>query len=63
MGRKHIHFANDPKLLKKGKSLKVEVDMEAAMRFGIKFYRSDNNVILSDGIDGVIPSQFLIFNK
>lgn len=63
MGRKHIHFANDPKLLKKGKSLKVEVDMEAAMRSGIKFYRSDNNVILSDGIDGVIPSQFLIFHN
>ena len=62
MGRKHIHFARDSHLLKKGKSLTIEVNMEDAMADGIKFYRSDNNVILSPGIDGVIPPKYLIFH-
>ena len=37
----------------------VEVDIQSAMAAGIIFYRSGNNVILSQGINGVIPPQFL----
>lgn len=62
MSRQHIHFAYDENLLRKGKGIHVEVIMDAAMKAGIKFYRAKNNVILSAGIDGTIPAEFLIIH-
>lgn len=66
MSRSHIHFA--PGILgeegvksgmRKTASVHIYVDTEKAMRDGIKFYRSENDVILSDGLNGVIsPSYF-----
>jgi RNA:NAD 2'-phosphotransferase (TPT1/KptA family) len=59
MGRHKIHFAQESHLLRKGKSVYIEVDMAKAMQAGIKFHRSTNNVILSEGINGIIPFEFL----
>ena len=43
MNRKHIHFAAIPR---KTSKVLIYLDMEQAMLDGIKFYRSDNDVIL-----------------
>lgn len=37
----------------------IEIDMEKAMSEGVKFYLSENNVILSNGINGILPRVFL----
>lgn len=63
MKRHKIHFAQESHLLRKGKSVYIEVDMARAMEAGIKFHRSTNNVILSEGIDGIIPFEFLIVHQ
>lgn len=36
----------------------IEVDMKTAMEAGIEFFLSKNGVVLSSGIDGVIPPIF-----
>uniref|UniRef100_A0A6C0BDJ4 Uncharacterized protein n=1 Tax=viral metagenome TaxID=1070528 RepID=A0A6C0BDJ4_9ZZZZ len=33
------------------------------MNSGIKFYRSDNNVILTSGINGVLPPEFITVHE
>jgi 2'-phosphotransferase len=64
--RKHIHFVNDieqDKIIsgyKKKSNVKIIIDMKKCMENGIKFYRSSNNVILSEGINGIIDSQYFI---
>lgn len=63
MGRHKIHFAQESHLLRKGKSVYIEVDMAKAMQAGIKFHRSTNNVILSEGLNGIIPFEYLIVHK
>lgn len=63
MTRKHIHFATDTNLLRKNTDILIEIKMKEAMDNGIKFYRAKNNVILSPGIDGVIPPEYLIIHK
>lgn len=60
MSRKHIHFASDANLLRKNKGILLEIKMKEAMDDGIKFYRANNNVILSSGINGVIDPKYLI---
>jgi 2'-phosphotransferase len=63
MGRKHIHMAKSLDA-KSGKrktcNLLVYVDMGGAMKEGIKFYESENGVILSEG---PIPPKFLRFES
>lgn len=59
--RKHIHLA--PSLdagsgLRKNAEVLVFIDMAKAMNDGIKFYKSANNVILTDGKDGVLEVQY-----
>ena len=64
MSRKHIHFAKSLDAASGKRSdcnLLVYVDMKKAMDDGIVFYESDNGVILSEGIDGIIPSKYLSF--
>jgi 2'-phosphotransferase len=59
MARKHIHFAQDSHLIRHNRSIFIEVDMAAAMADGIKFYRSQNGVILTAGNDGILDSKYL----
>jgi RNA:NAD 2'-phosphotransferase (TPT1/KptA family) len=62
MSRKHIHLAKsiDAKSGKRNNcNLLVYVDMSEAMKDGITFYESSNGVILTEGIDGIIPSKYL----
>ncbi|KAG1137389.1 hypothetical protein G6F37_011290 [Rhizopus arrhizus] len=58
MNRIHIHFAiglpNDPKVksgVRKSSEVFIYIDAEKAMQDGIEFYKSRNDVILSDGIN------------
>jgi 2'-phosphotransferase len=65
MSRSHIHFA--PGILgdegvrsgmRASAYIHIYVNAAKAMSEGIRFYRSANNVILSDGIDGVIDPRY-----
>lgn len=65
MKRSHIHFA--PGVLgedgvrsgmRSSADVHIHVDAAKAMADGIQFYRSDNNVILSEGINGVIAPKY-----
>jgi 2'-phosphotransferase len=66
MKRAFIHFApgvlgeDDVRSgMRKSSSVYIYIDTAKAMRDGIKFYRSENNVILSTGLNGVIsPAYF-----
>merc|ERR1712003_71127 len=66
MSRNHIHFVPADSFkgkgvisgMKKKCEVLIYLDMELAMKNGIKFFISDNNVILSPGLNGVIPSKY-----
>eukprot|EP00123_Amoebidium_parasiticum_P020465 comp5033_c0_seq1/m.1132 comp5033_c0_seq1/g.1132 ORF comp5033_c0_seq1/g.1132 comp5033_c0_seq1/m.1132 type:complete len:288 (-) comp5033_c0_seq1:24-887(-) len=65
MNRQHIHLAPDLpgkdgviSGMRKSSELYVYVDVEKAMADGMVFYRSANNVILTEGYDGFIPAAF-----
>lgn len=66
MNRTHIHFTDSlpQDSVKSGIRLNCQIyiyiDVKKAMNDGIKFYLSDNNVILSSGINGImLPKYFL----
>jgi 2'-phosphotransferase len=62
MNRKHIHLSAslDSKSGKRaGCDRLIYIDMKKAMEDGIVFYRSENDVILTSGIDGVLPPRYL----
>ncbi len=63
MGRQHIHMAKGMpgevvSGMRETSKVIVEIDCELAMKDGIKFFESENGVILSDGIDGVISKKY-----
>ncbi|KAL7749442.1 tRNA 2'-phosphotransferase [Sorochytrium milnesiophthora] len=65
MARNHVHFAegmpDDDRVVSgmRGSSdLFVHLDVEAALRDGMKLYKSANGVILTDGFDGIIPPRY-----
>jgi 2'-phosphotransferase len=64
MARRHIHFAPRDaggviSGMRGNAEVKIFVDVGAAMAAGIKFFRSDNGVILSPGdAAGMIPARF-----
>ena len=63
MSRNHIHFAKSKEVssgIRKNAEVYIYVDVNKAIEGGIKFYESDNGVILSPGIgkDGIIPIEY-----
>eukprot|EP01087_Luapelamoeba_hula_P019859 TRINITY_DN6649_c0_g1_i2.p1 TRINITY_DN6649_c0_g1~~TRINITY_DN6649_c0_g1_i2.p1 ORF type:complete len:218 (-),score=35.19 TRINITY_DN6649_c0_g1_i2:333-950(-) len=63
MGRTHIHFAkSDPGTTKAGyrhnAELWIYIDLAKALQDGIPFYESDNGVVLSAGVDGVLATKY-----
>ena len=64
MKRKHIHIAESDEA-KSGKrsscDVKILINMELAIHDGIKFYRSENGVILTEGDQNglLLPKYFL----
>ncbi|KAJ3125804.1 tRNA 2'-phosphotransferase 1 [Nowakowskiella sp. JEL0407] len=67
ISRKHIHFAvgklgEDGVIsgMRRTADVYIYIDAEKAMKDGIKFLRSHNNVILSSGIDGVIMPEYFL---
>lgn|GEM_PF-4081194 len=65
MSRNHIHFApgmpQEEGVISGMRStcdIYIQIDMEAAIKDGIKFYISSNNVILTEGVDGVLSPKY-----
>ena len=64
MNRRHIHIAESDESIsgkRKSANIKIYINMEEAMKDGIKFYKSLNGVILTPGNkEGIIlPKYFL----
>jgi len=63
--RRHVHFSvrHPGETVVSGMrpncQIAVYVDLKRAALQGIRFYRSENNVILSEGIDGAVPPGFI----
>lgn len=65
MARNHIHFAvgypGDTEVIsgmRKTCDVYIEIDIVKAIQDGIDFYISNNNVILTAGIDKVLPPKY-----
>jgi 2'-phosphotransferase len=65
MNRNHVHFAiglpNDPNVksgMRKSSQVFIYINTEKAMQDGMVFYRSKNDVVLSDGIEGIIEPKY-----
>lgn len=65
MNRNHIHFAiglpGDNKVIsgaRQSADVFIYADMEKAISDGIRFFISNNNVILTQGIDGVLSPKY-----
>jgi 2'-phosphotransferase len=63
MSRQYIHMANGlPGEVKSGArnscNVFIHIDMKKAMDDGIVFYLSDNDVILTEGINGVLDPKY-----
>ena len=76
MQRKHIHFATAYPTRTAGAEggagatvisgarssaeLFIEIDLRAALADGIPFYIAANGVVLTEGIDGVLPARYFV---
>lgn len=64
MARKHIHLVSEinedaqTSGYKNKSDMLIFINMQKCMENGIKFYKSKNNVILTEGINGVIPPEY-----
>jgi len=65
MGRNHIHmsigYPGDGQVIsgmRKTCDVYIELDLEKAIQEGVPFYVSKNKVVLSPGINGVIPTKY-----
>ncbi|XP_037044022.1 putative tRNA 2'-phosphotransferase [Bradysia coprophila] len=64
MTRNHIHltenevFSGDTSGFRSSSEILIYVDVSKAVSDGVVFYRSANNVILTEGLDGVLPSKY-----
>lgn len=65
MSRQHIHFAKNVNSISGKRSdcnLIIYINMKEAMLDGIIFFESANGVILTEGINGIIPVKYLSFS-
>lgn len=67
MKRNHIHFAiglpNEQQVISGARlssNIFIFIDMKKAMEDGIKFYLSENKVILTSGMDGVLLPKYFV---
>lgn len=60
MQRLHIHFSADETLVRKNSQVLIYINVEACIRDAIVFYKSENGVLLSTGIDGMIGSKYFL---
>ncbi len=66
MNRKHMHFVEHFDKEKQTSGFKnvsdniIVVNIKKCIEDGIEFYKSSNNVILTEGIDGIIPSKYIV---
>lgn len=61
MNRTHIHFASGQHAtsgFRKSSEILIYVNMGLAMADGIKFYLSDNGVILTEGVNGILDPKY-----
>ncbi len=67
IGRSHIHFSISDNFIEGNKTqsgiransrILIYLDMKLAMEDGIEFYMSDNKVVLSQGLDGLISTKY-----
>lgn len=66
MQRNHIHFSNSDKIkpgeihsgFRSNCEILIYIDVLKSMKDGIEFYISENNVILSSGLNGVILPKY-----
>lgn len=65
MSRNHIHFAPGmPKQegvisgMRGSCDVYIEIDLFKAMKDGINFYISSNNVILTEGVNGALDPKY-----
>lgn len=65
MTRQHIHFATglpgDSGVIsgmRKSADVLIYIDMNKALGDGIKFFKSTNGVILTEGVSGVLPTRY-----
>lgn len=63
--RNHIHFSiglpgseNVKSGVRNNSEVLIYINFEKAINDGIKFYRSENDVILSEGKNGIISSEY-----
>ncbi len=67
MNRTHIHFATglpeDGGVIsgmRKSASVHIFIDSDACVRDGIEFYISENGVVLTDGVNGILPTKYFL---
>lgn len=65
MSRLHVHFScglpSDGEVIsgmRRDINLLIFLDIKKAMEDGMKFYMSDNKVILTEGFNGVVPAKY-----
>lgn len=64
MTRNHIHltehenFSADTSGFRSSSEILIYIDVRKAMSEGIVFYRSENNVILTEGLNGVLSTKY-----
>ena len=65
MARQHVHMARDlpgqsgvVSGMRSNCELLIWVDVARARAAGMRFFESENGVILTDGIDGAVPTEF-----
>jgi putative RNA 2'-phosphotransferase len=60
MNRQHIHMVGNKSKVLYYSEIIIKIDIQKAKTLGIKFIKSDNNYILSDGdINNIIPPECL----